>query len=931
MSLIVTAVTLSVMAVNASQTRLWYDSPGGKFAEALPMGNGRLGAMVFGGIDNERIILNESSMWSGSRQNADRRDAYKVLPEIRRLLLDGRNIEAAALVNKKFTCSGAGSGSGRGANVPFGCYQVLGNLHLEFGKNRGDKPLLCTSGHHAYYDYQEIAFSADGNPDTKWCVVHEGHPVIWQFDAGTPALPESYSFTSAEDTPERDPQTWTLEGSADGKKWIELDSRKDESAFGARHQTKKYKISAPAEFRYFRFTFIPNASVPHFQISEISLDGISAVSAKTGSYSRELDLKTAVTKVAYESSGIHFKREYFVSKPDEVFVSRLTADKPAALTFSISLDRPERFKTEVVPWGDIQMSGVLNDGYGGRGVSYAARLRVVAKGGTVKTVGNTLQVDAADEVLLLFSAATDYDGIASRGIKDPASAVINDLDKAAVKGFDKLLTSHIADYRSLFDRVNINLDDGSPGSAETAALPTNKRLIACREGKSDPELAALYFNFGRYLLISASRPGGLPTNLQGIWAEAIQTPWNGDWHLDINVQMNYWPAEMCNLAELSDPLHSLVLSLVEPGQRTAKSYYNAHGWVAHVITNPWGFTSPGESASWGATTGGSAWLCEHLWTSYDYTRNRKLLEYIYPALKGCSLFYLDMLMKEPKHGWLVTGPSNSPENSFRMKDGRVAQVCMGPTVDMQQLRELFGNTAQAAALLGVDKELRVKLEAKRKQLAPNIIGPDGRLQEWLEPYAEVDPHHRHVSHMYGLHPYFEITPAGTPELAKAVRKSLERRGFKGDVGWSNAWKINLWARLHDAEKSYFYVNRLIGYNTFSNMFNACWPGKVFQIEGNWGGTAGITEMLLQSHPDTGAVSAQPVIDLLPALPKAWTNGRISGLRARGAVTVDLEWKNGNLSKAVLTPDNNGPLTIRYRGKTMILQGHKGEAIIPDIL
>jgi len=349
-----------------------------------------------------------------------------------------------------------------------------------------------------------------------------------------------------------------------------------------------------------------------------------------------------------------------------------------------------------------------------------------------------------------------------------------------------------------------------------------------------------------------------------------------------------------------------------------------------VITNPWGFTSPGESASWGATTGGSAWLCEHLWTAYDYTRDPDLLKRIYPALKGCALFYLDMLMKEPKHGWLVTGPSNSPENSFRMKDGRRAHVCMAPTVDMQQLRELFGNTLKAAEILGVDRELREELISKRRQLAPNIIGPDGRLQEWLEPYAETDPHHRHVSHMYGLHPYFEITPEGTPELAQAVRKSLERRGFKGDVGWSNAWKINLWARLFDADKAEFYVKRLIGYNTFPNMLNACWPGRVFQIDGNWGGIAGIAEMLMQSHPDTGDITAVPVIHLLPALPKNWPNGSVRGLRARGGVTVDLEWKNGDLISAVLVPDSDGELTVRYRGKTQTLKASKGKKISPKL-
>jgi alpha-L-fucosidase 2 len=301
-------------------------------------------------------------------------------------------------------------------------------------------------------------------------------------------------------------------------------------------------------------------------------------------------------------------------------------------------------------------------------------------------------------------------------------------------------------------------------------------LVEFAKGAGDPALAALYFNFGRYLLISSSRPGGLPANLQGIWAEEIHTPWNGDWHLDINVQMNYWPAEVCNLSELHEPLHQLIASLVEPGRKTARAYYNSRGWVAHVITNPWGFTSPGEAASWGATVSGSAWLCQHLWEHYAFTLDREFLRRAYPILKGSAEFYLDNLIEEPKRKWLVTGPSNSPENAFGLPGGKAAHVCLGPTIDMQLLRELFGNTARAAELLGVDADFRRELREKIPRLAPNQIGPDGRLQEWLEPYLEPEPRHRHTSPMYGLHPYYEITRRGTPELAEACRKFLEARG-----------------------------------------------------------------------------------------------------------------------------------------------------------
>ena len=486
-----------------------------------------------------------------------------------------------------------------------------------------------------------------------------------------------------------------------------------------------------------------------------------------------------------------------------MFVSRLTADQPGALSFTIALDRPERFETTAPADNELLMTGTLDDGRGGRGVSYAARLRAVVRGGSVKADGKTLVVDKADEVVLLLAAATDFQGFAGRQLSDPVAATQSDLDKAAKKSFDELRAAQKADHEKYFNRVELNL----PATANSA-LPTVERLAGFSQGADDPALAALYFNFGRYLLISSSRPGGLPANLQGIWAEEIQTPWNGDWHLDINVQMNYWPAEVCNLSELHEPLHKLIASMVEPGRRTARAYYNARGWVAHVITNPWGFTSPGEDASWGATVSGSAWLCQHLWEHYAFTLDREFLRWAYPILKESSLFYLDNLIEEPKHNWLVTGPSNSPENRFQLPDGKVAHVCLGPTIDMQLLRELFGNTARAAEILDLDAELRRELTDKRARLAPNQIGPDGRLQEWLEPYPEPEPTHRHTSHMYGLHPFYEITLRGTPELAAACRKSLEVRGDKSN-GWALAWRVNFWARLGDGDRAYRLLQALL--------------------------------------------------------------------------------------------------------------------------
>jgi alpha-L-fucosidase 2 len=421
--------------------------------------------------------------------------------------------------------------------------------------------------------------------------------------------------------------------------------------------------------------------------------------------------------------------------------------------------------------------------------------------------------------------------------------------------------------------------------------------------------------------------------LQGIWAEEIQTPWNGDWHLDINVQMNYWPALTCNLAELQEPLDKLVASLVEPGRRTAQAYYNSRGWVAHVITNPWAFTAPGEHASWGATTGGSAWLCAHLWERYAFTQDRDLLRWAYPILKGCAEFYLDNIWEEPEHHWLVTGPSNSPENSFFLPDGRKAAVCMGPTIDMQQLRELFGNTARAARLLGVDAEFQRELTEKAGRLAPNLIGPDGRLQEWLQPYGEPEPHHRHCSPLYGLHPYHEISPHGTPELAEACRKLLAGRGDEG-TGWSLAWKICFWARLGDGEHALQLfrmlmrpaatggMNYLGGGGSSANLF--CFHPP-FQIDGNFGGCAGIAEMLLQSREPWAGGGQDPetyLLELLPAVPKAWANGSVKGLRARGAFTVDIEWQGGKVTNYRIVGEGARTVMVRVNGevKTVAAEG-----------
>ena len=763
----------------ASDLVLWFDSPATQFTQSLPLGNGRLGAMLFGDVENERIILNESSLWSGSVQDADRRDAATYLPEIRRLLIQGKNAEAEKLVYEHFTCHGKGSGFGSGKDVQYGSYQTLGDLNFRFDGGKG----------------------------------------------------------------------------------------------------------------------------------------------RVTDYRRQLDLETGIATVQYQQNGVLYTREVFVSAPDQVIVVRLSANQPHSINFTSALVRLERFQTTADD-NELLMSGQLNNGTDGHGMKYAVRLRVSSQGGEVKRQDNVLRVSNASEVVLLISAATDYLGFAGRKTPDPFRASRNDVDIAAGKSFAQLRQAHLKDYQRYFNRVSFQLDGSK---AVNKLRPTPERIKAFGYGEKDPSLAALYFQYGRYLLISSSRPGGLPANLQGLWAEGVQTPWNGDWHLNVNVQMNYWPAEVVNLSELHEPLFSLISSLQGPGHQTAKKYYNARGWVAHVITNPWNFTSPGEGADWGASSSGSAWLCQHLWDHYLYTGDKAFLKWAYPIMKGSARFYADMLIEEPVHKWLVTAPSSSPENGFLLGD-KTVHIVMGPTLDQQLLRYLFSACIEAAETLGIDKEFRKELKTKIVRLAPTRIGADGRVMEWLEEYKEAEPTHRHVSHLWGLYPGSEISRDNTPALASAANRTLEVRGDYS-TGWSLAYKINLWARLGDGNRAFRLLSMMlspvgsqakkdapVAGGSYENLFDAHPP---FQIDGNFGATAGIAEMLLQSD--------QRELHLLPALPDAWSSGEIKGLRARNGFEVDMSWKNGRLTEAVVHSLLGRSCRVRYGNKLLNLKTIRGRS------
>jgi alpha-L-fucosidase 2 len=739
--------------------RLWYDAPATYWEAALPLGNGRLGAMPDGGVLTENIVLNDITLWSGERQDADLPGAYKYLDTIQQLLFAGKNIEAQEVMSKHFVCKGPGSGHGNGAKVPYGSYELLGNLGIR-------------------YDY-----------------------------------------------------------------------------------------------------------------------GVDTTELQPVKYTRELSLDNAIATTTFAINNTTYQREYFTSFDDDVIAIKLSASQLKKINCTLALNRPERFQTSAAG-NTLQMAGQLNNGTDGKGMLYKVKLAVQATGGKVTVVNNTLQIKNADSAVIYISAGTNF--------KDAAYGATVDkrLAKALQKNYAKQKTTHTKKYQQLFQRAALTIAGDNKDD-----LPTDKRLVAFAADPTDNGLPALYFQYGRYLLIGSTRAGLLPPNLQGLWANTINTPWNGDYHLNINIQMNHWPLEVTNLSALNEPFFSLVKGLVQPGEKTAKAYYNAKGWVAHVITNVWQYTSPGEHYSWGSFNTGSAWLCQMLWNHYEYTQDTAYLRKLYPVLKGSAEFYLSTLVKEPSHGWLVTAPSNSPENAFVLPDGRKANVCEGPTMDNQIVRYLFNATAAACDRLRIDNGFKRSLQKALSQLPPNQIGKDGRLMEWLKEYPEAEPHHRHVSHLWGVYPASQIN-TGTTALANAARASLEGRGDEG-TGWSLAWKINLWARLKNGDHAFLILRRLLkpvrdtkmnmsnGGGTYANLFCAHPP---FQIDGNFGGTAGIAEMLLQSQDQ--------VIELLPALPQAWSAGSFAGLCVRGGAMVSAKWTASQVREATITATNANVFVIK---------------------
>jgi alpha-L-fucosidase 2 len=748
-------------------TVLWFDTPASVWEEALPVGNGRLGAMVYGAHDEEKIQFNEETYWTGGPYSTVVKGGYKKLPEIQKLIFNGEPLKAHKLFGRALM----------GYPVEQQKYQSMANLHLFF----------------------------------------------------------------------------------------DTDSVQD--------------------------------------------------------YKRSLDLKTGVVTVTYKSKGVSFTRETFASAVDQTIALRITADRPGSISFNAQLRgvrngshsnyATDYFRMDGIGDNQLKLTGKSADYMGIEGkLKYEARIKAVPEGGSMSIEDTMMSIKNADTVTLYFVAATnfvDYKTVDA----DQHARVEKALLNMEQKTFANIKEMALADYKTYFDRVALTL----PTTANSY-LATDQRLSKIQD-EPDPQLATLCYNFGRYLLISSSRPGTQPANLQGIWNNDMNPSWDSKYTTNINTEMNYWPVETANLSELSEPLITMVKELTDQGTEVAKEHYGAKGWVFHQNTDLWRVAAPMDGPTWGTYTVGGAWLTTHLWEHYLFTQDKAYLKEIYPIIKGSVEFFMDFLVEYPGKDWLVTNPSNSPENPPKGKGYEYfydevtgmyyfTTIVAGATMDMQILKDLFSYYGSASAILGVDSEFAKKVMDARKRFPPSQIGKDGMLQEWTEDYEQLEKNHRHFSHLYGLYPGNVISADRTPELVEPVKKVLEQRG-DGGMGFSRGWKMSLWARLHDGNRAHSIFKGYLKEQCFSSLFAKC--GKPLQVDGSLGVTAGITEMLLQSH--------EGFIDLLPALPSEWPEGQFKGVCARGGFELDFTWENKKITTLEVLSKAGVPFRLKTSNRVKI--------------